>query len=482
MKKPEIAFLILVFLLAFGIRFVFLKELAASPLFIINLIKGTDMAKYISWGLSIADGDWLGNAAFYQAPLFPYMLGIVFKLFGENIYIACLLQVILSALTCIIIYGIARAAFSKKVACVSSLISCFYGPFIFHSGILLSETLGIFLIALTLFLLLLSFKSPRKSHFFISGMILGIASLARPNFPIFLPFVLLLLFLRKKRAEALTLSLALCAGFALTILPVTLRNYIVSGRVVIITDNFLTNFRIGNSYDSLVYFDYPKLQMMPVLSCAFWQHLLMKTIAFWRGYEIPQNVNYYLFAKFLKVLRLPLFPFWLVTPLALIGIKNSLHLRRKLVVAGFIRPAMTGAINRTTTNTVSLVLHLFNASYFISVIIFFVTSRLRLPIMAGLIPFAAVSLCNLHEQLNSRAYRKLLLNCIPLVCLTLLIIPWQRERIRLTDYWGLGIAMHRKNMYPDTTDHLTEYLKLELGKTDYAIRDALHKRRNSQQE
>ena len=315
------------------------------------------MAKYISWGLSIAGGDWLGNEAFYQAPLFPYMLGVVFRLFGENIYIACLLQVILSALTCILIYGIARAAFSRKVARVSSLISCFYGPFIFYSGILLSETLGIFFIALTLFLLLLSLKSSRKSHFFMSGMILGIASLARPNFSVFLPFVLLALFLLRKQDshaycvgvgfirpaiglvksspysaeipirriapakkphwETFGLSLALCAGFALTILPVTLRNYIVSGRVVIITDNFFANFRIGNSYDSPVYFDYPKLPMMPVISCAFWRHLLMKAIAFWRGYEIPQNVNYYLFAKFLKVLRLPLFPFWVIAPLAL---------------------------------------------------------------------------------------------------------------------------------------------------------------------
>ena len=480
MKSWEVRFLIFLFLAAFSIRLLFLIEVADSPVFVLNFLKGSDMEKYVKWGNSISSGDWLGSEAYWQAPLFPYMLGIVFKLSGGNVYIPCFIQVILSAFTCVLIYLIAREAFNAKAACVSSVISCFYGPFILYCAVLLSETLGIFLISLTLFFLLKSLKKLRKGFFLTSGVFLGLASLARPNFLILAPFVLLILFLQRKRSgwKISGLFLAFCAGLALIILPVTVRNYVVSGRAVIISANAFETYRLANSYDSVVLnFAYPDMPMMPVSSCAFWKHQLKKAIFFWWGYEVPQNVNYYLFAKFSKVLRLPLFPFWLIAPLALTG----------AVGVGLVPTRATAMVSSTqkgNSSTSNLVLHLFNASYYVSIVIFYIASRLRLPIMVGLIPFAGFCLCSFYEELKLRTYKRMNVspttyNCsckacfalvqpsklghytfVLFVILVLLMIPWQVDRIRAVDYRNLGLAMFRKGMVTGAVSQFRKYLEL----------------------
>ena len=35
-----------------------------------------DARAYLAWAREIAAGDWLGREVFYQAPLYPYFLGV----------------------------------------------------------------------------------------------------------------------------------------------------------------------------------------------------------------------------------------------------------------------------------------------------------------------------------------------------------------------------------------------------------------------
>ncbi len=432
MRKLEILFLVFVFLLALSIRLIYLTEITDSPIFSINLLKGIDTQTYVSWGRTIASGKWVGDEVFYMSPLFPYMLGVIFELCGENINTPCLVQVILGTLTCILIYGITRKIFGVAAACISSLISCFYGAFIFYTAVLLTETLAIFMISLALFSLVNTFETKRKKSFLLSGFLLGLSCLARPNFLVTALFLLLLILFRKRTkgdspartgdSRRVGLTLVFGAGLVLAILPVTVRNYVVSGRPVIISDQGLITFRIANSYDSVpLNFVYPKLPPMPVLSTAFWKHQLRKAVLFWYGYEVPQNVNYYLFMKYSKILRLPLFPFWLIAPLGLTGIAIALFRHRG-----------------------SPVLYIFIACHYVSVVLFFIISRFRLPIMTALIPFAAFSIMTFYGQLRHRLYKKCCLHFISFIALMLLMIPWHTERIRANDYWMLAGLMREQ--------------------------------------
>jgi hypothetical protein len=54
------------------VRVVHLWQIQSAPFFTILL---GDSKAYDVWARQIASGDWLGTEVFYQAPLYPYVLG-----------------------------------------------------------------------------------------------------------------------------------------------------------------------------------------------------------------------------------------------------------------------------------------------------------------------------------------------------------------------------------------------------------------------
>src|SRR4030095_14448263 len=70
-------------LAAIIIRLQYLIQIRPLPLFT-NLI--ADSYAYDQWAVAIAGGDWIGKGVFYQAPLYPYFLGVLYKLFGHDLW------------------------------------------------------------------------------------------------------------------------------------------------------------------------------------------------------------------------------------------------------------------------------------------------------------------------------------------------------------------------------------------------------------
>ncbi|HEY1913231.1 MAG TPA: hypothetical protein VGG73_20060, partial [Vicinamibacterales bacterium] len=64
-----------IFLVALSVRLVHVWQLRASPFFAILM---GDSHGYDEWAQRIAAGDWLGHDVFYQAPLYPYVLGVIY--------------------------------------------------------------------------------------------------------------------------------------------------------------------------------------------------------------------------------------------------------------------------------------------------------------------------------------------------------------------------------------------------------------------
>src|SRR5262245_22680705 len=86
---------------------VFLAALALRPLYVNDLrpaglaaLLRLDPLYYHEWALRIAGGDLRGREAFEMSPLYPYLLGFVYKLFGEGPIVPRVLQSILGSLTC----------------------------------------------------------------------------------------------------------------------------------------------------------------------------------------------------------------------------------------------------------------------------------------------------------------------------------------------------------------------------------------------
>jgi tetratricopeptide (TPR) repeat protein len=110
-----------------------------------------------------------------------------------------------------------------------------------------------------------------------------------------------------------------------------------------------------------------------------WRKLLLA----WNGYEVPDNYDQAYFARESWILRGYLPGFLWIAPLAALGFALSIREWRR-----------------------SGLLHLFVLAYLLSLLALYVTSRYRLPILAGLIPLAAHGAVRLADMVRRRAWRR----------------------------------------------------------------------------
>ena len=112
-RKPLVftaAFFILILVVAFVMRAVYLWQVRQTPEF--ALLVG-DAVTYDAWASRIANGDWLGEGVFYQAPLYPYFLGILYTVFGRDLWAVRLVQIILGAGSCVLLARAGRSFFNR---------------------------------------------------------------------------------------------------------------------------------------------------------------------------------------------------------------------------------------------------------------------------------------------------------------------------------------------------------------------------------
>jgi len=67
-----------------------------------------DEASYDQWAVELASGDWMGDEVFFQEPLYPYFLGLIYKVFGRDLLICRLIQAALGVLSCYLVAGLGR--------------------------------------------------------------------------------------------------------------------------------------------------------------------------------------------------------------------------------------------------------------------------------------------------------------------------------------------------------------------------------------
>ena len=79
---------------------------AARPYF--STLMG-DARGYDQWAQRLAGGDWIGTDVFYQAPLYPYFLGLVYAVAGHDLMAVRLVQAVLGSLSAVLVgYAAAR--------------------------------------------------------------------------------------------------------------------------------------------------------------------------------------------------------------------------------------------------------------------------------------------------------------------------------------------------------------------------------------
>jgi tetratricopeptide (TPR) repeat protein len=251
---PEARFLptaVAIFLAALTVRLVHLFQIRRAPFF--ALLMG-DARSYHTWAQQIAAGDWIGRDVFYQAPLYPYFLGLVYTLSGETSpMMVRVWQAVIGSLACVLLGFAAWRLFSRQAGRAAGLMLAFYAPAIFFDGLIQKSVLDAFLVCLTLALLSRLLTQPgRPVAWLWVGVTLAFLTLSRENALVLAAAIIVWLLWSAREAAISRLVHAawLLAGLAIVLLPVAARNRVVAGEFHLTTSQFGPNFYIGNNETS----------------------------------------------------------------------------------------------------------------------------------------------------------------------------------------------------------------------------------------
>ncbi len=484
-SRKEILFPLLLFLLALGLRLIYLNQLRGSPLFDAPIM---DAKYHDQWAQAILRGQPFHEGPYFRAPLYAYFLAGIYALFGHGYLFPRILQFAIGSFSCLLIYRLGKRTFGPMVGRVAAILAALYGTFIYFEGELLIPSLILFLDLSLILAVLAAEEKPAWWSWLGCGAILGLSAIARPNVLLFGVVLLPWLVVRLRRRglgwrKALMHVIAVVLGTALVIAPVTIRNYFIGKDFVPIASQGGVNFFIGNNRDANGYMAWAPgtrpdwwggywdavqlaeeaeggplkasqvsnywfkrgLEFMRDEPKAALGLLGKKLVLFWSGPEIGNNKDIYFFSRRTPPLNLllwprPIFcPFGIIAPLALTGM--ALAWRRREGRIGL------------------MVLFIF--SYMASIVPFFVTARHRLPAVPFLLPFAGYALVSL---LRSKGFIRivwpvgLLLILALLVNLNLAGVP---SLSGVESHMTVGHAYREKKLYPQAVAEFQQALSID---------------------
>lgn len=416
---------ILIFLFALFVRGVYLWEIKTAAVPIFSLLVG-DAEYYDLWAQSISKGDWIGKEVFYQAPFYPYFLGVIYALFGRSFLLVKSIQLLIGSLSCVFLAVAGNRFFSKKAGLIAGLLLAVYPSAIFFDALIQKSVFNMFFMAITLMMIGNNLSKPRYGSLFFIGIILGCFSLTRENAMVLFLVIFLWLwfgFENESKGKRVLYTMLVFLGAAIVFLPVAFRNKIVGNEFLITTSNFGTNLYIGNNLDAdgkykpILYGrgnwrferkDSTEIaekvtgrQLSPSEVSRFWTKrvysfisenpvtwlrlMVKKFTLVWSATEVADTESIYGYSLISALLRTlnSIFHFGILFPLAVFGACMSWKLRKKIWV-----------------------LYVILILYASSVALFFIFSRYRYPVAAILILFAAIGISRIQHFLQLFPNRK----------------------------------------------------------------------------
>lgn len=412
----------LILLVAIALRVVFILQMRAGPLFEAPIM---DELYHDEWARTIANGETYIDGPYFRAPLYPAFLATIHTLFGHGFLAPRLIQAVLGAFSCVLLFVIGRRVFDRTIGAVAAFIAASYWVLIYFDGELLIPSLIVLLDLLLIWLLLLGAQRPRGATFALAGIVLGFSALARPNILLFVPAIVVWLLVRhwQRRGRAIGYAACVTLGCLLPIVPVTIRNHVVGDDLVLISSQAGVNFYIGNNplsdgrtaivpgtpggwwegYHATIeraeratgrdlkpsqvsrYYFGEAFEWIAAQPGDFLALTWLKARLFWTSWEISNNKGIYFWSeRFAPILSLLPLGFAVVGPLGLLGLVMCVRRRSDTFpLWGFV------------------------LVYTASVVLFFCTSRYRVPVLPPLILLAAFAVAELIRDARRRNLRTL---------------------------------------------------------------------------
>jgi tetratricopeptide (TPR) repeat protein len=437
-----------IFGVALAVRLVHVWQIRRSPFF--SLLMG-DSRGYDEWARRIAAGDWLGTEVFYQAPLYPYLLGVIYRVAGRHLLLVRIVQAIIGSASCALLAAAAGRLFSRRaIGITAGLMLALYAPAIFFDGLLQKSVLDVFFVCLALFLIArtegtaenaetaendtgnkkISLRLPRAPRLLLYlalGLTMGGLALTRENALVFIVVILAWTVINVERrtsnAERLRRAAVFLAGLALVLVPVAARNAYVGGGFYVTTSQFGPNFYIGNNpnadgtYQSLRFGrgapEYERQDATDLAERALGRRLTPAEVS---GYWTDKALAFVTAnpGKWLALTGRKIALLWNATEMLDTESEEayaewSLPLRAGGVIGHFgilVPLAIFGVIVTWPLRSRLWILYLMTAAYAASVVMFYVFARYRYPLVPLLILFAAAGLVEAPAFLRGASSRR----------------------------------------------------------------------------
>lgn len=410
-----------VFLLALLVRGIYLYESRDNPTFFTPIV---DAQTYDGLARRLAGGQAVTSEFFWQPIFYPLFLSLVYRLSHSSILWAKIIQAVLGALTSSLTYHLGRRIFGRRTAIIAAAIAALYLPSVFYETELLAAGWAAFWLVAILLLLIRIKEKPGFWNCFALGAAGMLSIITRTEFLPFLGAACLWLFIVWVRgqigaAKIIRGTASICLGFLVIAGPLGILNHRVTGRARILPYSGGINFYIGNNpnYKKTItvrpglgwreltatparygitddqgmerfFFNKTKEYIISE-KAGFIKGLAYKTLQFISGREIPRNTDIYTFRKWSRLLQLLVwkighfgFPFGVLLPLALVGLI-------------FCRRSLPGPI--------LLSLFLYPAS----MIVVFVTSRYRAPVVPVISILAAAGVGIMGKMGQKKQWKSL---------------------------------------------------------------------------
>jgi Flp pilus assembly protein TadD/4-amino-4-deoxy-L-arabinose transferase-like glycosyltransferase len=241
---------LIIFAVALTLRLIHVWQIRRSPFF--DVLMG-DANGYDLWAQRLAAGDWVGADVFYQAPLYPYFLGVVYAIFGRDLLIVRIVQAVIGAASCTLL-GMAGARFlSRRIGLIAGLALALWAPAIFFDGLIQKSVLDMFFVCLGLYLLsAIRNQQSAIRNWIALGATMGALALTRENALVFIGVIAIWAAGSARGFDARSTRwfgtlVPFAAGLAIVLTPVVIRNYAIDGGFYLTTSQFGSNLYIGNN-------------------------------------------------------------------------------------------------------------------------------------------------------------------------------------------------------------------------------------------
>ncbi len=383
---------------------------------------------YHDLAIRIVDGTRTTGAVYEFAPLFAYLMAGVYRLLTPDVFAIRLLNILFGVLTCWTVYGIGKRLGGRKIGLLACFAAALYNPFIFSSIVPMKDTLAVLLFAL---IALFTLDAAEHGKTLLAGGCLGVAAglliSVRPNAVILPPLLLLVTAWGRRMSGAPLRNIAAVSGLfilglSLALAPFVIRNRIVAGEFALTTTQSGYNLYLGNNLknpdpyyrpvpfassspfeqgiqfaieasrrtgrvlkpqEASDYWTGEVFRMAMAEPRAFAAKVFRKTLVLVNRFEACDHYDIGFISGFVPFFKLPFLSFWFIFPLGMAALAMRIFRDRK-------------------AGTLGLILAVYGAT----LVIFFTNARYRLPMLAILIPLAALGMADLAEIFRRKQFHR----------------------------------------------------------------------------